>query len=683
MTKKQKTVVTSALIYANGPVHIGHMVEYTMTDVFVRFLKLQGQDVLNICASDMHGTPIEIKAQQANQTPKEFAQHFHKLNQATLKKYLINFDNYYHTDSKENQELAEYFFNTLNKKGYITKKKIDVIYCKKCDRNLPDRYVKGTCPNCGAYDQYGDVCEQCNLILKGTDLLNPKCSICQTSPTKKQSEHYFFQLKKFQTKLKTWLKKTPLQPEIKNSINEWIKKGLEDWCISRDGPYYGFKIPGEKNKYFYVWLDAPIGYISSTKNYCDKKNLKWEDYYKKGQVVHIIGKDIIYFHFLFWPAMLMGAGFQPPTDLIVHGFLTVNGQKMSKSRGTFFTAEEFLKLYSPEYLRFYNAQHFSKKLSDIDLDFEDFKATINNKLVANLANFTYRTFSFAYKNYQGKISKPKKEPELEKQINQLIKQITENYQNFNFKEATNNILKISHLGNIYFQKAEPWKDPQSAQKQISFCINLTRLLTILIKPILPNFSQEIEKTLNQKDLQWKDINFNFQGKISQPKILLKKIENVPESAIFPLNLKIGKIIKIKDHPNADSLYLMEVDFKTEKRQVVAGLKKHFKKDLLKNKQVVFCTNLKPAKLRGELSQAMILVANDGQNLSPLEAENSKPGDQVTLEGHQNNQKQITFDDFQKINLKVRNNQVFYQNKHLKTDQDNITVRGVKEGAIVE
>ena len=390
-----KTVVTAALPYANAQIHVGHLVEYIQADVYVRFLRLLGEDALYICASDMHGTPIEVKAQEQGIKPKEYAQKFHKLNKETFKKYLINFDNYYHTDSKENQELAEFFFNTLKKKGFIYQQEIDIIHCPKCNRNLPDRYVKGTCPNCGTFDQYGDVCESCNLTLKGTDLINPKCSICQSPPTQKKSEHYFFQLSKFSTQLKAWLKKTPLQPEIKNSINDWIKKGLEDWCISRDGPYFGFKIPGETNKYFYVWLDAPIGYISSTKNLTPK----WKDYWND-QVIHVIGKDIIYFHFLFWPAMLIAAGFNPPSNLIVHGFLTVNGQKMSKSRGTFFTAEDFLKLYQPEHLRFYLTQHLSRKLSDLDLDFQDFQATINNKLVANIANFTYRTLHFAYKNYQ-------------------------------------------------------------------------------------------------------------------------------------------------------------------------------------------------------------------------------------------------------------------------------------------
>ncbi|MFH1682576.1 MAG: methionine--tRNA ligase [Candidatus Woesearchaeota archaeon] len=673
-----KTIITAALPYANAPIHIGHLIEYVQADVYSRFLKLLGEDVIYICASDMHGTPIEVKAHEQGMKPKEYALKFHEQNKKTFQKYLVNFDNYYHTDSKENQELAESFFKKLKDNGYIYQKEMETIYCLKCERNLPDRYVKGTCPNCGTYDQYGDICESCNLTLKGTDLLNPRCSLCQGTPVKKDSEHYFFKLSKFSAKLKKWLKDTPLQQEIRNSINEWITKGLEDWCISRDGPYFGFKIPGEDDKYFYVWMDAPIGYISSTKNYTKK----WEEYWK-GKVIHVIGKDIIYFHFLFWPAMLMGAGYNPPSDIVVHGFLTVNGQKMSKSRGTFFTAEEFLKLYDPEYLRFYYAQHLSKKLSDLDLDFEDFQTVINNRLLANLGNFCYRTLSFTDKNYAGKVIEIHPEEKLIQEIDQLIAGIKQDYLDFNYKEALAKILKISDQGNIYFQKAEPWKDAALSHSRVSFCVNLVRNLGILIKPVMPVFSAELEKQLNEKELLWKDLNFKFTGKISKPKILIKKIEEVPQAAVFPLNLKVGQIFEVKDHPNADSLYVMQVDFGKEKRQIVAGLKKYFTHDDLLGKKVVFCVNLKPAKLRGQESQGMTLAADDGQNVAILEAVDSNPGDLATFEGFENNQQQITFDDFKKLKMLVRGKQVCYGTKHLKTVHESISVTGVKDGAMIE
>jgi len=674
-------IITAALPYANGRVHIGSLVEYIQVDIYVRFLKLIGQEALYICASDMHGTPIEVNASKQGKKPKEFALENHKANLATFKKYLIEFDNYHHTDSKENKELAEYFFNKLKEKGFIYKKEMEIVFCEDCDRSLPDRFVKGTCPNCGTFDQYGDVCESCNLTLKGVDLINPKCSICQATPIKKDSEHYFFKLSKFGDKIKKWMVKAELQPEIKNSVKEWLDKGLEDWCISRDGPYYGFKIPGEKDKYFYVWLDAPIGYISSTKNYCDREKLKWEEVWRKSEVTHVIGKDIIYFHYLFWPAMLMAAGFDAPDNMLVHGFLTINGQKMSKSRGTYFSGEDFLKLYNPEALRFYYANHLSKKLADIDLDFENFKDSVNNRLVANLGNFGYRTLSFAQKNYGGDIVRSS-EKKLEKEILELVEEIGKNYADFNFKEAMAGILRISDLGNVYFQKAEPWVNPSEKQKQVSWCVNLIKNLAILIKPVLPEFSLEVEKTLGLKELSWKDINFDFVGKISKPKILIQKIEKVPESAVFPLDLKVGKIIDVNDHPNADSLYLMKVDFGNEKRQVVAGLKKYFETAELIGKKAVFVVNLKPAKLRGEKSEAMILAAGDGKNVSVLEVEKSSVGSSVSFEGYDNNTKQITFDDFVKIKMKVKNKQVIYETKHLKTDVEDVVVKGIKDGGKV-
>ncbi|HLC71151.1 MAG TPA: methionine--tRNA ligase, partial [Candidatus Nanoarchaeia archaeon] len=343
-SNSSKIIVTAALPYANGQIHIGHLLEYVQADIYTRFLRLIGKNVLYICASDMHGTPVEVNAAKAGKAPEQFATEFWQEHQKDFASYEIVFDNYYKTHSPENKELAEYFYKTLKKKKLIYRKKIDAIYCPQCKRYLPDRYVKGTCPHCQAQDQYGDICEKCSSVLKGVDLVNPYCSLCRATPIKKESEHYFFALSKLSSKLQKWMNdpKSKLQPEVRNWLQEWMNKGLEDWCISRDAPYFGFEIPESKKetgevKYFYVWLDAPIGYISSTKNYCDKFKLKWKDYWYKGKIQHFLGKDIAYFHFLFWPAMLMAVGIPLPT-LTVHGFITVNGQKMSKSRGTFFTA---------------------------------------------------------------------------------------------------------------------------------------------------------------------------------------------------------------------------------------------------------------------------------------------------------------------------------------------------------
>jgi len=673
-----KTLITSALLYANGDVHIGHLVEYIQTDIYTRFLKLIGEDAIYICASDMHGTPIEVNAQKANIKPEEFANNYHKRNLTTLKKFFINFDNYHTTHSKENQELSEYFFEKMKKKGHIVKKKIEIIFCEKCNRSLPDRFVRGTCSQCGTHDQYGDVCESCGITLKGTDLLNPKCSICSQTPITKDAEHYFFRLNDFTKKLTNWLNQNKnLQPEIKKHIFTWIDKGLEDWCISRDGPYFGFKIPGEKNLYFYVWMDAPIGYIASTKNFTDQ----WKDYWKeKSKIIHVIGKDIIYFHFLFWPAMLMAVDFTLPEDIVVHGFLTVNNQKMSKSRGTYFTARQFADLYNPEYLRFYYAKGLSKKMSDLDLNFEDFKDTINNELVANLGNFSYRTLSFINKNYQGKIEKIEQDKELIEKINHLIEHTKKSYREFNFKEAVKSIMEISSLGNAYFQNKEPWKSKEESESAVGLCANLVRNLSILIKPILPNTSKQLEKQFKEKDLQWKDIDFNKKIKLGETKILIQKIEKLPQKLKFPLNLKIAKILEAKDHPKADSLYILDIDLKKEKRQIVAGLKKHYEKEVLKGKHIIVCTNIKPAKLRGVESNGMLLAADDGINVALLEAPKSQPGDQVTVHGYDINTDQITFEEFQKLKIQVINGKVTWENSTIQTEKEDLEVEGVQSGA---
>ncbi|MCK4589664.1 MAG: methionine--tRNA ligase [Nanoarchaeota archaeon] len=678
-----KTLITSALPYANGEVHIGQMLEYVQTDIYSRFLKLIGEDIIYMCASDMHGTPIEVNAQKAGIKPEEFANKNHEKNKKTFKKYLIGFDNYHKTHSPENEELSNYFFDKMKKKGHIVKKKVEVIYCEECNRSLPDRYVRGTCPQCGTHEQYGDVCEQCGITLKGTDLLNPKCSICGKTPITKDAEHYFFRLSNFTKKLTDWLNHNKnLQPEIKKHIFGWIEKGLEDWCISREGPYFGFKIPGEKNLYFYVWLDAPIGYVSSTKNYCDKGECDWKDYWQgKSRIIHVIGKDIIYFHFLFWPAMLMAADLNLPEDIVVHGFLTVNGQRMSKSRGTFFTAKEFAELYNPEYLRFYYAKNLSKKMTDLDLNFGDFKDTINNELVANLGNFSYRTLSFIDKNYDGEISEIEKDEELIGKVKHIVEHVEKAYHAFDFREAVKGIMEISSLGNAYFQKKEPWKDKEGAKKAVGLCANLVRSLSILIKPVLPKMSVDLEKQFGEKDLKWNKIAFDKKIKLKEAKPLFKKIEKLPEKTKkFPLKMKVAKIVDVKEHPKADKLYVLDISLGKEKRTIVAGLKRYYEPEVLKGKHIVVCVNLEPAKIRGIESNGMLLAAEDGINVTLLEAPKSKPGDDVLVEGYESDDKQITFEEFKKLDIKVINGKVVWEKSDFHTVKEEIKVEGVNDGA---
>ena len=672
----EKILVTAALPYANGDIHIGHLVEYVQADIFVRFQKLFGKDCIYICASDTHGTPIEVNAKKLGIKPEQMIKEYHKKHQEDFAAFHIVFDNFYTTHSKENKELSEFFFKTLKDKGHIYKKEIEAIYCGECQRFLPDRFVKGTCPNCGAQSQYGDVCEECNLVLKGGDLIDPHCVICGKAPQKKKTRHYFFKLGDFTSQLKKWLNgNKKLQKEVKNYLNDWIKKGLKDWDITRDAPYFGFKIPGEQDKYFYVWLDAPIGYIASTKNL--KKD--WEDYWNS-QLIHFIGKDIIYFHFLFWPAMLMGVGYHVPDDIVVHGFLTVNGAKMSKSRGTFLTAQDFLKLTRPDYLRFYYASHLSKKLQDINLDFAHFTANINNTLVANVGNFAYRTLSFAHKNYGNKVSTVGKNTKLIKQVQTHIRNIEKHVEVHNTKEALNEILKISSLGNAYFQHEEPWSDPKAKEGVVGLCVNLVRNISILLSPITPKFCADLQGLLREKDLTWEDISFEWKGNLKKPKILLEKIENLKLEEPFPLAMKVGQINSVEDHPDADSLYLIQVDLgEKEPKQVVAGLKNDFPPGELKGKKFVFVTNMKPKKIRGKESQAMILVAVDGEHVSLLQVEKAKVGDTVRCGALAEPTRQVKYEEFQTLDIRIDKGHVVYKRGIFTTDIEKISVNA-RDGA---
>lgn len=689
--QKRKILVTSALPYANGPIHLGHLVEYVQTDIFVRFLRLVGEDVIYICADDSHGAPIEIKASELGITPEQLIASVYKEHTGDFRDFLISFDNYYTTNSPENKHYSDLIFSRLKEKNLIYTKDIEVTYCGHCKRTLPDRYVRGKCPKCNAPDQYGDVCEQCNAAYKTIDLAEPYCAICKNKPIRKTSKHYFFKLNEFSGKLEKWLSKNRnLQPEVKHFVLNWIKNGLEDWNISRDGPYFGFRIPGEEDKYYYVWLDAPIGYIASTDNYCKKNGLKTEDYWnnKDARIYHFIGKDIIYFHFLFWPAVLIGSGFSLPYDMPVHGFLTVNGEKMSKSRGTFFTAREFLQKHNAEHLRFYYAGMLSRKLSDVDLSFEDLRKKINNELAANIGNFCYRVLNFLNKNFNGEIKGIDKNKTLIDEIKQKTKNIGKNYQSLNFNEAVKDILNISSIGNKYFQENEPWKlineDREKAQKILGLCANIAKSLSILLSPILPEFSSKLQKQLNLQTLKWGDINFNLKNhKIGKDEVLVRKIgENDEIKKQFPLNLKVARIIGVQNHPNADKLYVLQVDLGSEKRQLVAGLKESYSAEELSNKNVIVVANLKHAKLRGVESQGMLLAGDDGADVGVLAAGKSSPGDNAYFEGFENSGKELSFGEFLKIKMEVKSGRVYFEGRELRTAKEPVRAEKIKDGARV-
>ncbi len=685
--KGKRVLVTSALPYANGSLHLGHLVEYIQTDIFVRFLRLIGEDILYVCADDTHGTPIEIKAAELGISPEGLISKVYDEHVKDFNDFLISFDNYYTTHSPENKYYSDLIFLRLKNKGFVYTKDIEVTYCENCKRTLPDRYVKGNCPKCNAPDQYGDVCEVCNATYKTIDLIEPYCTICKNKPIRKTSTHYFFKLSKFSNKLESWLNKNKnLQLETKNFVLNWIRNGLEDWNISRDGPYFGFKIPGEENKYYYVWLDAPIGYIASTDNYCKKHDLKTEDYWsdKGARIYHFIGKDIIYFHFLFWPAMLLGSDFELPYDIVVHGFLTINGEKMSKSRGTFFTAREFLQKYNPEYLRFYYASLLTKSISDIDLNFDDFSKKINNELASNIGNFCYRVLNFLNKNFDGEIKDIEKNKDLINEINKKIRNIEKNYYELKFNEVVKDILHISSIGNKYFQDNEPWKlfnkDKHKVHTILGFCTNIIKNISILVEPIIPRFATSLQKQLNLKNLKWNDLNFNLKNhKIGKEEILISKMEFENK---FPLSLKVAQIVNIREHPNADKLYILDINLGDEKRQLVAGLKGYYAVDELKYKKIIVVTNLKYAKLRGIESQGMLLAGDDGTNVGILTVNESNSGDKVYFDGLENSIEEISFEDFLKINMTIKNNKIYFENKELKTDKEIVRVEKVKDGAKV-
>ncbi|HII17647.1 TPA: methionine--tRNA ligase [Candidatus Woesearchaeota archaeon] len=684
-TKKQ-LIITSALPYANGPIHIGHLVEYIQTDIFVRFLKLKGEDAVYCCADDTHGTAIELKAHELSITPEELITKVHKEHLRDFTRFHISFDSYYSTNSEETKALADRMFHTLKDKGFIYTKDVETFYDEEVQRFLPDRYVKGECPKCAAIDQYGDVCEKCNASLRTTDLINPYSVISGKTPVLRRSKHYFFRLSDCSEKIEHWLtSNNTLQPEIVNYVRNWITEGLQDWDISRDGPYFGFRIPGEDNKYYYVWLDAPIGYISSYANYCKNDVQKAIDGWNHARIIHFIGKDIIYFHFLFWPAMLMEAGFTLPEQLVVHGFLTVNGEKMSKSRGTFLTAAEFADKYNPECLRFYYAKMLSKKMADIDLDFNDFRGTTNNELVANVGNFCYRALSFLKKNFDGRIGSVADNRALKQAILGKARAIADAYEDCNTAAAVKDILAISQIGNRYFQEEEPWKHLSTNRKKmhdvLGLAANIAKIIAITAKPILPRFSEGLEKQLNLGSLAWDGLHFETtEHTIGEPAILIGKMEEKKKET-FPLQLMVAQVVEVKEHPEADKLYVLQIDAGNEKRQLVAGLREHYAKEQLQGKKIIIVANLKPAKLRGILSEGMLLagVSKDGQ-VGLLTINDAKPGTLINAGGLAPGTSQVRIEAVAEAKLTVKEGRALFKCHTLRAGNETVRVEKVEDGA---
>ncbi|MDH5765503.1 MAG: methionine--tRNA ligase, partial [Gammaproteobacteria bacterium] len=530
----RKILVTSALPYANGPIHLGHLVEYIQTDIWVRFQKLRGHECYYVCADDAHGTPIMLRARQEGIEPEQLIEKTHGEHKRDFDGFLVDFDNYYTTHSDENRDIASTIYKRLKADGHIDVRTVRQAYDPEAEMFLPDRFVKGTCPKCGADDQYGDNCEACGATYSPTELKNPKSAVSGATPIEKDSEQFFFKLGDFQDFLHQWLDAGHTQNEIANKQKEWFEEGLQDWDISRNAPYWGFEIPDAPGKYFYVWMDAPMGYMASFKNLCNKTGLDFEEYWgpdSQTQVVHFIGKDIARFHTLFWPAVLHGAGFRTPSSVYCHGFLTVDGQKMSKSRGTFIMAETYLNHLKPEYLRYYYAAKLSSGVDDIDLNLEDFQQRVNSDLVGKVVNIASRCAGFIKKKFAGKLSAELPSPSLYQELVDASHDIAEHYERREFSHAVRKIMALADRANQYIDEQEPWvriKEEGREQEVQETCtqgINMFRALMVLLKPILPDMAEQAEAFLNCESMNWNDIhNPLLNHAINKFKPLMTRIE---------------------------------------------------------------------------------------------------------------------------------------------------------------
>ncbi len=691
---QRKILVTSALPYANGSIHIGHLVEYIQTDIWVRFQKMQGHTCYYVCADDAHGTPIMLRAQKEGISPEALIERISKEHQADFKEFSVAFDNFHSTHSDENQWLANTIYEALNKKGHINKRIIKQAYDPEKEMFLPDRFIRGECPKCGTADQYGDSCESCGATYNPTDLKNPVSAVSGATPIEKESEHYFFKLGDFEEMLHKWTRAGHLQAEVTNKLDEWFEAGLQEWDISRDTPYFGFEIPNAPGKYFYVWLDAPIGYFASFKNLCqkidNKTELNFDEWCKAGsdtEMYHFIGKDIIYFHALFWPAMLEGSGFRTPSAIFAHGFLTVDGQKMSKSRGTFITARTYLNHLNPEYLRYYFAAKLGAGVDDIDLNLEDFTARVNSDLVGKVVNIASRCSGFIKKRFDGKLIN---EQDFDTHIDDGTVSsdfgllmvlwgsedtIAEMYENREYSHVVREIMRLADLVNQYIDKFKPWVLAKEEERELrlyqvcSTSLNAFRILTIYLKPILPVFAEKVETFLNIEPLKWEHVKAThvlYDHEINKFKPLMTRVEkehvdamvedskedlnaSETEQAVItgPLaddpiadeisfedfmkvDLRIARIVKAEQVEGADKLLQLTLDIGGETRNVFAGIKSAYTPEALEGKLTVMVANLAPRKMRFGLSEGMVLAAGPGgKDLFILHPDNgAEPGMKV-------------------------------------------------------
>ena len=673
MSSKRQILVTNALPYANAALHLGHILEYTQTDVWVRFQKMRGHECYYVSADDAHGTAIMLKADEIGISAEQHIAAMRTIHEADFKDFLIGVDNYHSTHSEENRVFSELIYNRLKANDHIAQRSITQAFDPEKKLFLADRYVKGTCPKCKTDDQYGDNCEACGATYSPVDLINPVSVISGATPVEKESVHYFFKLPEFTDFLKIWVNSGTVQKEVANKLGEWLDSGLQEWDISRDAPYFGFEIPDAPGKYFYVWLDAPIGYMASFKNLCEREAIDFDHFWEKNsptELYHFIGKDIVNFHALFWPAMLKSADYRTPTKVCVHGFVTVNGKKMSKSRGTFINARCYLDHLNPEYLRYYYASKLSGSVEDIDLNLEDFIQKVNSDLVGKVVNIASRCAKFVTNGNNGILSATIENQALWDQVSGAGDSIANHYENRDFSKAIREIMALADSANEYIAAQEPWKlnkDPDQKQKVQDICslgINMFRVILTYLKPVLPAMAEAGEAFLNDS-LSWESVNQPLvEHQINPFKPLMQRIEkervdamvessvqDLPEAIeniisgpladepladeisfddFIKVDLRVALIIKAEHVEGADKLLKLTLDIGGETRLVFSGIKSSYDPQSLQGRLTVLVANLAPRKMRFGISEGMVLAAADKKGIYLLEPDSgAQPGQRVT------------------------------------------------------
>jgi len=683
-TQKRRILLTSALPYANSSIHIGHLVEHFQSDFWTRFQKMRGHECYYVCADDTHGTPVMIAAREKGITPEEHISHVWKQHVADFQEFQIHFDHYSSTNSEANRLLCEYFYKKMKEKGHLATKNIQQLYCNHDKMFLPDRFVKGTCPKCGATDQYGDNCDKCGATYSTQELKAPYCSVCRNTPVLKESEHLLFKLDDFNQYLSEWLPKHT-NKETANKMKEWFSEPLRDWDISRDEPYFGFQIPEHPKKFFYVWVDAPMGYVSTSKELFQKIGVNFDEFWKsetsKTEVYHNIGKDIAYFHTLFWPALLKAADFRSPTKVVVHGHLTVNGEKMSKSKGTQIQARTYLHHLPAEYLRYYFSTKMNSGVDDFDFNLEDFVQRVNSELIGKITNLGSRGGQMLNKQFQGKMSTMDSDgKKLYSQVRARAEEIAKHYDQWDFAKALQEIRGLADETNRYFDEKSPWKIPPDRASEIqailTSTLNIFRVLSIYLNPVLPEYSKKVAKLFGENDYQWSDLERALEKcSISAYEHLATRVDpakvaamleeskqlalgasvakitkttfstTVASSATAPstttaeieietfnqVDLRVAKIIEASAVPEADKLLKLKVDLgELGTKQIFAGIKSAYDAEKLVGRLTVVVANLKPRKMKFGMSEGMVLAAGaGGQDLFILSPDSgAKPGDKV-------------------------------------------------------